>query len=540
MRPSGAQSALNGSGRSSGRGRRRRRSRRAGLERLPLRGGRCRSRCPARSARGATPTPGSVGCRGRDSSRPAIELAARGFPAWDGFIAAVERSAALVRRRARTGRGLVRRVYRPHGRPWRPGERVRLPALGATLDAARRRAAGTTSTTGDLAERQARALAAAGVAHRPRRPRAPTPRPGPSRSAIDYRGVRVDEPSAEQLGRRRPRDPRRPRAVRAAGRRRPSADGRGRPALDPPRDRGVEAGDGRPRRAPDRPGRRTTAPLERLLVEGLRGRARRRIDPARRGRAAGRARCPRGGGTIYLGVVDGEGNAVSLIESNYMGFGSGVRRPGDRHRTTRTGARSSASTRTTRTCSRPAKRTLHTLLPGMLFRDGPAVGRRRLDGRRRPAADPRPGRVGPRRRRRRRRDGGRRCRAGSSSPAEHFAPPDAVRAEPRFAPGLLEGLAGARPRRRRATEPFDAAARPLPRDRAGRRRPAPTAGRSRRRPTRGAPGCPPPGSRRGARRAAAADAAAARRPSPILPVPVAAALTTRCHRHRPVASGRDP
>ena len=27
-------------------------------------------------------------------------------------------------------------------------------------------------------------------------------------------------------------------------------------------------------------------------------------------------------------------------------------------------------------------------------------------------------------------------------PAVHFAPPDAVRAEPRFRPGLLEGLAG--------------------------------------------------------------------------------------------------
>ena len=79
----------------------------------------------------------------------------------------------------------------------------------------------------------------------------------------------------------------------------------------------------------------------------------RRASTPSRATPAPEARVPRGGGTIWLGVVDGDGNAVSLIESNYMGFGSGVVDPATAS-ATRTAARSSASTRTTPTCSRRA------------------------------------------------------------------------------------------------------------------------------------------------------------------------------------------
>ena len=93
----------------------------------------------------------------------------------------------------------------------------------------------------------------------------------------------------------------------------------------------------------------------------------------------------------------------------------------------------------------PGKRTLHTLLPGMLFRDGErrpwvVAG---LDGRRRPAADPRPGRVGARRRRGRRRDGRRRAALVRRAGDEHFAPPVDVRARAR-APGRASSTSSRR------------------------------------------------------------------------------------------------
>ena len=63
---------------------------------------------------------------------PAIELARDGFPASDGFAAAVEATAVQVTAEIGPDAGFFR-VYRPHGRPWRPG-RARPPA-GAGRDA---------------------------------------------------------------------------------------------------------------------------------------------------------------------------------------------------------------------------------------------------------------------------------------------------------------------------------------------------------------------------------------------------------------------
>jgi gamma-glutamyltranspeptidase/glutathione hydrolase len=75
------------------------------------------------------------------------------------------------------------------------------------------------------------------------------------------------------------------------------------------------------------------------------------------------------GGTIWLGVVDAEGNAVSLIQSNAAGFGSGVVDPDTGVHFQNRGASFSLDPAHPNALE-PRKRTAHTLLPGMLFRDG--------------------------------------------------------------------------------------------------------------------------------------------------------------------------
>lgn len=62
-------------------------------------------------------------------------------------------------------------------------------------------------------------------------------------------------------------------------------------------------------------------PLDHLLDPGLLGRLAARIDPQR---AAPPGRPPAPGDTVWFGVVDGRGRAVSVIQSIYHEFGSGL------------------------------------------------------------------------------------------------------------------------------------------------------------------------------------------------------------------------
>jgi gamma-glutamyltranspeptidase/glutathione hydrolase len=75
------------------------------------------------------------------------------------------------------------------------------------------------------------------------------------------------------------------------------------------------------------------------------------------------------GGTVYLCAVDREGMAVSLIQSLYEGFGSGLVAPGTGVVLQNRGAGFAVSG-----AVEPGRRPYHTIIPGMLLRDGRLLG----------------------------------------------------------------------------------------------------------------------------------------------------------------------
>jgi gamma-glutamyltranspeptidase/glutathione hydrolase len=93
-----------------------------------------------------------------------------------------------------------------------------------------------------------------------------------------------------------------------------------------------------------------------------------RIDPTRATPVPGPAWLA-AGGTVYLATADRWGGAVSLIESNYQGFGSGLVDPETGIAYQNRGSFFSLDPRSPNVLA-PRKRTFHTLTPGILFRDG--------------------------------------------------------------------------------------------------------------------------------------------------------------------------
>jgi len=333
-----------------------------GLERIPLRG-------PL-----SITTPGAVRSWGDAHARwgrlsrdailaPAIEQAEAGFPAWDGLISAVESIVAACGSEP-WGRGLVE-TWRPSGRPWRAGERIRLPALAATLR--------TLATLGfdafydgELGERVAAALAAAGAPFtaadlRDHRSTIGAP------IATSYRGVRVTThpPNSSgivalQLLRILERfEP----ATSAAFGARGWSDATW---LHLQLEAAKLAFAERDATLTDPAVR--DVPVDALLADDRITGLAARLEPGRADPAPPRCRTLVGG-TIYLAVVDAEGNAVSLIQSNAAGFGSGVLDAATGVHFQDRGASFSLDPAHPNVLE-PRKRTAHTLLPGMLFRAG--------------------------------------------------------------------------------------------------------------------------------------------------------------------------
>jgi len=78
-------------------------------------------------------------------------------------------------------------------------------------------------------------------------------------------------------------------------------------------------------------------------------------------------------GTVYLCCADGEGNMVSYIQSNYMGFGSGIVVDGTGIGLQNRGADFSLDPEDIN-CLMPGKRSYHTIIPGFLMKEGKPVG----------------------------------------------------------------------------------------------------------------------------------------------------------------------
>lgn len=78
-------------------------------------------------------------------------------------------------------------------------------------------------------------------------------------------------------------------------------------------------------------------------------------------------------GTVYLATADNKGNMVSFIQSNYMGFGSGIVIPGTGISIQNRGHTFSLDP-THHNKLEPRKRTYHTIIPGFIMKDTKAVG----------------------------------------------------------------------------------------------------------------------------------------------------------------------
>ena len=110
------------------------------------------------------------------------------------------------------------------------------------------------------------------------------------------------------------------------------------------------------------------APLAELLSDGYVAQRRRLIDLGHVCQTATPGALPGGTDTVYFAVVDGEGNACSFINSNYMGFGTGIVPRGWGFSLQNRGHNFSLRAEHPNALA-PGKRPYHTIIPALATRE---------------------------------------------------------------------------------------------------------------------------------------------------------------------------